>query len=155
PISKLTWDNAAYLSPATAVGLGLAPADHPGRANERVVRLSYRGRTVEAPVWVLPGHADDSVTVHLGYGRRRAGRVGSGAGFDAYALRTTSAPWFDQGLTVEATNRTKPLATTQQHHLMENRDLVRSGTLADYSRMAEQRRHAPRHTLSLYPDFPY
>src|SRR6266542_7147367 len=77
PLSKLTWDNAVYLSPATAIRLGFAPANHPQQANEKVVALTYRGRTLEAPLWVLPGHADDSITVHLGYGRTRGGHVGS------------------------------------------------------------------------------
>ena len=76
PQSKLTWDNAAYLSPATAIRLGLAPAGHPEQANEKVVALSnLGGPTVHAPVWVLPGHADNSVTVHLGHGRSHAGRA--------------------------------------------------------------------------------
>ena len=72
---------------------------HPHRADRAratstdVVELKIDGRTVKAPAWVLPGHADDAVTVHLGYGRRRAGRVGTGVGFDAYALRTSAAPW--------------------------------------------------------------
>ncbi len=50
-----------------------------------------------APVWVLPGHPDGAVTVHLGHGRTRAGRVGTGIGFNAYALRTSDAPWFGAG----------------------------------------------------------
>src|ERR1019366_7802175 len=90
PFTKLTWDNAAIISPATAERLGLA--------SEETVALQYRGRTVAAPVWVLPGQANDCVTVHLGYGRTRVGRVGTGTGFNGYALRTTDAPWFDTGL---------------------------------------------------------
>jgi molybdopterin-containing oxidoreductase family iron-sulfur binding subunit len=129
PLSKLTWDNAAYLSPATAVAQELAPADHPEQANGKVVALTYHGRTVEAPVWVLPGHADNAVTIHLGQGRLHAGRVANGVGFNAYRLRTAAAPWFGDGLSVRATGARKELAATQHHHLMENRDLVRSGTV--------------------------
>jgi len=84
PITKLTWDNAALVSPATAQRLSLE--------NGEVVELRYRGRTVKAPVWTLPGQPDDTVTVHLGYGRTRAGRVGDGAGFDANRIRTSDAP---------------------------------------------------------------
>ena len=62
-----------------------------------VIELSYKGRKVEAPVWIMPGHADDSVTVHFGYGRSRAGRVGTGAGFNAFALWTADAPGFVAG----------------------------------------------------------
>src|SRR6185369_11078459 len=79
PISKLTWDNAVFLSPATAARLGVASED--------VVRLTCRGRSVEAAAWILPGHADDSATLPLGYGRARAGKLGTKAGFNAYALR--------------------------------------------------------------------
>ena len=79
PLTKLTWDNAAMLS--------LATAEHLDVKNGDVVRLRFQGREVAAPIWITPGHADDSVTVNLGYGRRRAGKVGSGIGFNAYAIR--------------------------------------------------------------------
>ena len=71
PLSKLTWDNAALLSPATAQRRGLG--------NEDVVELRYQGRSVRAPIWLLPGQADDTVTVHLGYGRRRTSVMVAGA----------------------------------------------------------------------------
>jgi MoCo/4Fe-4S cofactor protein with predicted Tat translocation signal len=130
PQSKLTWDNAAYLSPATAVQLGFAPAGHPEEANEKVVELVYHGRSVEAPLWVLPGHADNSVTVNLGHGRRSGGRVATThRGFDAYRLRTGSPPWFGTGLALRLLDRKHPLACTQHHQLMEGRDLVRAGTV--------------------------
>ena len=98
PMSKLTWDNAVYLSPATAIRLGFAPADHPERANEKVAVVTYGGRTLEAPLWVMPGHADDSISVHLGYGRTRGGRVGSNVGFDAYGCVPAGTPHFDTGV---------------------------------------------------------
>jgi molybdopterin-containing oxidoreductase family iron-sulfur binding subunit len=97
PITKLTWDNAALLSPATAQRLEVE--------NGEVVELRYRGRTVKAPVWTLPGQPDDTVTVHLGYGRTRAGRVGDGAGFDANRIRTSDAPWNGTGLEIAKTGR--------------------------------------------------
>jgi molybdopterin-containing oxidoreductase family iron-sulfur binding subunit len=121
PLTKLTWGNAAFLSPATAQRLGLA--------NEDVVELQYQGRTVEAPVWVMPGHADNSVTVHLGHGQARAGRVGGNVGFNAYKLRTAAARWFGTGLTIRPTGRRQTLVATQHHHQMENRDPVRTGTV--------------------------
>jgi len=131
----LTWDNAAYLSAATAVRLGLAPQGRPDQANEKVVELTYEGRTLQAPVWVLPGHADNSVTVNLGHGRTHAGRVGNGVGFDAYRLRTSSAPWFGTGLTLRVTGERKSLACTQHHQLLgddlqhDDRNIIRSGTV--------------------------
>ncbi len=80
PFTRLTWDNAALVSPRTAQRLGLATAD--------IVEVGLGGRRVRAPVWVLPGQADDCVTLPLGYGRRRTGPVGEGVGFNAFALRT-------------------------------------------------------------------
>jgi len=149
PWSRLTWDNAALLSPSTAERLGLH--------NEDVVALSTDGEgKVEAPVWILPGHADRSITVHLGYGRRRGGRVGSGTGFDSYLLRTSPTPWLATRLTVSKVGSRYPLATTQDHHSMEGRALVRSGTLGQYEQDPEFARkmgHEPEQ--SLYPGFAY
>ena len=111
----------------------------------------------------MPGHADDSVTVHLGYGRRRAGKVGSGIGFNAYAIRPSSALWFGSGLEIAKTGDTYSLVTTQHHHIItgENqkkeeeesvaaarRDLVRVATLEefrknpDFAKDPEERDHA-------------
>jgi molybdopterin-containing oxidoreductase family iron-sulfur binding subunit len=160
PLSHLTWGNAAFMSPATARHLGLSLAEEAAevvRANGQEVALVYQGRQVSAPVWVLPGHADNSVTVYLGNGRTRAGRVGNDVGFDAYRLRTWAAPWFDSGLEVRTQGRRTSLATTQHHYLMENRDLVRSGTVQDYGRISREQEpnSHPRRTISLYPDHPY
>ncbi|MFN8454467.1 MAG: TAT-variant-translocated molybdopterin oxidoreductase [Anaerolineae bacterium] len=149
PLTKLTWDNAALLSPATAEKLGLA--------NEEVVELQYQGRTVRAPVWLMPGQAEDSVTVYLGYGRTRAGRVGSGVGFNAYALRPAGSPWFGGGLKLVKTGERYPLATTQMHQTIEGRDLVRVGTLEQFRTEPDFAHKAEAHALeiSLYPKFEY
>jgi molybdopterin-containing oxidoreductase family iron-sulfur binding subunit len=119
PMTKLTWDNAALVSPATARRLGVANGD--------VVTIARDGRAIEAPVMVQPGHADDSISIALGYGRRECGRVGRGVGHNAYPLRTSANPWIVPGVMVRKTGRTYPLATTQEHHSMEGRDLVREG----------------------------
>ena len=124
PLTKLTWDNAVLISPATAQRLGLNTED--------VVRLRYQGRAVKAPVWILPGHAHDSITVHLGYGRTRAGRVGNGAGFNAYLLRSADHPWLGSGVEIEKTGERYSLATTQNHFSMEGRNLVRAGRLTQF-----------------------
>ncbi len=116
PVSKLTWDNAAFLSPATARRLGLADGD--------VVALSLRGRTVDAPVLIQPGHADESVTLPLGYGRTQAGPAGAGIGFAAGALRHAAAPWIDGGLELRKTGRRHALARTQEHFSMEGRAIA-------------------------------
>jgi len=89
PVTNLSWDNAAIMSGATLTKYGLEEDD--------IVELSVNGRKVNAPVIVAPGHPDNSVTVHLGYGRSNAGRVGSGAGFNAYLIRTSDAPFYTVG----------------------------------------------------------
>ena len=86
-ITKITWDNAALISPATAEQFDLASGD--------LVTLGYRDRTLDVPVFVLPGQADGSVALALGYGRTAAGRVGDGVGVNAYLLRHSEAPDFD------------------------------------------------------------
>jgi molybdopterin-containing oxidoreductase family iron-sulfur binding subunit len=139
PVTKLTWDNAALLSPATAGKLGLSyPAqsgfhggEH-GEAQVQMIELRRQGAAVVLPAWILPGHPDDSVTVHFGYGRTHAGRVGSGTGFNVYPLRRSTNPWSDVGLEVRATGERYTLACTQMHFRMDERQPVRAGTLADY-----------------------
>jgi Fe-S-cluster-containing dehydrogenase component len=123
PVSKLTWDNAASLSPATAARLGLGTGS--------LVTLTLRGRSVSAPVLVQPGHADDAVTLPLGYGRTVAGPAGAGVGFNAYALRTAAAPWIDGGLELKPTGKKHDLAQTQEHFSMEGRSIALSYDLAE------------------------
>jgi molybdopterin-containing oxidoreductase family iron-sulfur binding subunit len=169
PLTKLTWENAAMMSPATAERLGVAsrPGWHGGEHGEAVtdlVELRYQGRTLRLPAWVVPGHADDAVTVHLGYGRTRSGRVGTNAGVNAALLRSAAAPWFDGGLEVGKVEGTARLACTQQHHRMNGREIVLHGTYADFARDEHFLDKRPgRHgggghgkvPLSLYPPHEY
>ena len=120
PLTKLTWDNPALVSPKTAESLGLA--------NEDWVRLDYAGRSLELPVWLLPGMTDGVVALTLGYGRSHAGRIGSGVGFDAFTVRSSKAPGFDSGVKLTKLARTYPLSATQEHGSMEGRPLVREST---------------------------
>ncbi len=147
-MTKLTWDNAALISPQTAERLHLQSED--------VVELQYQGRKLRAPVWIDPGHAVDAVTVHLGYGRERAGTVGTGTGFNAYALRTSAAPWFGRGLQLRKTGDRYPLSRTQHHHSMEGRGLIRQGTLEEYRKnpgYVHEGFEEPHE--SLYPPYAY
>ena len=163
PLTKLTWDNAVLLSPATAERLGLSRTigttggEH-GTIYADVVEVSFQGRQVRAPAWILPGHADDCLTVHLGHGRTRAGRVGNGVGFNANALRTVETPWRGSGVEIHKTGDQYPLACTQFHHLMEGRDLVRAATLERYHQnpnfARDGKEDSPAHP-SLYPGFEY
>jgi molybdopterin-containing oxidoreductase family iron-sulfur binding subunit len=117
PLSHLVWDNAALVSPAFARRHNLQNGD--------VVTLRSGDRRVDAPVWIQPGQADDCVTVHLGYGRARAGTVGTGVGFNAYRLRTHASPSQLPLTDITRTGRRHELVTTQGHFQMEGRDLVR------------------------------
>jgi Fe-S-cluster-containing dehydrogenase component/anaerobic selenocysteine-containing dehydrogenase len=122
-MTKLTWGNAALVSPTTAARLHVATED--------VVRVSLRGVSLEAPVFVMPGHADDSIALTLGYGRQGDEELGH-VGVNAYRLRTTRGLAFDDGLQIEKTGRTHPLATTQEHWSTENRPVALSARLEDY-----------------------
>ncbi len=145
PLTRLTWDNVVQLGPSTARALGVSSGD--------VVELNFRGAVVEGPAWVQPGHADGCATVTLGHGRTRAGRWGDGAGFDAYRLRRSDAPWGGTGLSIRPLGKRVELASTQGHDVMEGRDLARSGTLADYRRRPGLFADAPP-PRSMYPAFP-
>ena len=116
PFTKLTWDNAALLSPATAKRFGVATGD--------VVRLEVETRALEVPVWVSAQQADDVVTLPLGGGRRHAGRVGDGVGFDAGTLRATTA--MTASATLQATGRRHEFAVTQHEIAQHSRELLRS-----------------------------
>ena len=119
PVTKLTWDNAALMSRKTAEALGLNNGD--------LVRLSCDGREAPMPVWIVPGQADFSVTVTLGYGRRKAGRVGTGVGFNTYRLRSSAAMYIAQGLTIGAAFGTHKMACVQDHHGLDAEKMAREG----------------------------
>ena len=163
PITKLAWDNAVLVSPATAARLkgGGVPAYRGGEHGQIIsdlVELRYRGRTVRGAIFSVVGHPDDCVTVHLGYGRTRGGHVGTGAGFNAAALRTSDALWFDSGAEVVLTGGSHSLACTQYHHMMEGRGMVRAVTRDEYlhdPKSVHEGDETPGRTITLYPDFKY
>jgi molybdopterin-containing oxidoreductase family iron-sulfur binding subunit len=127
PFTHLTWDNAALMSVSTAARLGLADED--------VVDLELDGRRVRAPVLVVRGHADDAVTLHLGWGREGAESLARGRGFDAYALRTSAALAFAPRLIVRKRDHEHfELALTQLHDLQEDRPIALAATLAEYKK---------------------
>jgi molybdopterin-containing oxidoreductase family iron-sulfur binding subunit len=124
PITKLTWDNAALLSPSTAGKLGLNTGDR--------VQLSYRGRGLNAPVFILPGHADETVSLSFGYGRSGAEGIARQVGVNAYLLRHSDAPWFDRGARLEKVKGAHQLAVTHAHWSMLNRPLAMETTLREF-----------------------
>ncbi|MBD3402821.1 4Fe-4S dicluster domain-containing protein [candidate division GN15 bacterium] len=123
-MSKLAWDNAALMSHGTAKELGVE--------NEDTIRIDLGGRSLETVVWVSPGHADQAITLLLGYGREQLGRVADGVGANAYRLRTLAHPLFATGGAAQRTGGKHLLANTQDHGSMEGRPLVREATLAEY-----------------------
>src|SRR5688572_1987804 len=144
-LSYVTWDNVIQFSPLTAGRLGLQ--------NGLMVEVHYDGRMVKGPVWIMPGHADESATVFLGYGRTRAGTNGTGRGYNAYAIRTSRAPWYGIGVEVRETAEVYPIASTQHHHAMENRHTVARATLSQYSSDPEAVVSRPeRPSITLYPE---
>jgi molybdopterin-containing oxidoreductase family iron-sulfur binding subunit len=124
----------------------------------RIVELRFGGRTVRGPLFTVAGHPDDCLTVHLGYGRTRTGRVGSGAGFNAYAIRPADAMWVGRNVEVVATGDERSLACTQYHHLMEGRGMVRAATRAEFVKdphVVHEGHPVPPRTLTLHPEYPY
>ncbi len=129
PLTKLTWDNPIMIGPAMAERLKLNFKD--------VAELEFNGKKVKGAVWIQAGHPDNSITVFLGYGRTRAGRIGTGTGFDVYPLRTSQAPWFADGAQLRATGDIYQLASTQGYQTMETPDgserpLVQERSLEEY-----------------------
>lgn len=126
PVSKLTWDNAAWISPASAKKLGVKDGD--------IIAIDVNGRQLSVPVVQVPGTADNSLTIALGYGRWKIGRVGRDTGVNAYTLMTTENPYFSVGATVKRTGKKYPLAITQEHGTLEGRgaDLTRQANLTDW-----------------------
>jgi MoCo/4Fe-4S cofactor protein with predicted Tat translocation signal len=166
PITRLTWDNAVMTSPATAAKLlatenpAFTGGEH-GQIITDVVELKFKGRSVRGALFVVVGHPDDCVTVHLGYGRSRGGRVAAGAGFNANAIRTSDALLFGAGLEIAKTGEKFSLACTQYHHLMEGRGLVRAATREEYLRDPKSVHEGPGieppppKMLTMYPEVKY
>ncbi|QDV53604.1 TAT-variant-translocated molybdopterin oxidoreductase [Gimesia fumaroli] len=154
-LTKITWDNAALIAPKTAKDLGVGFGS--------VVKLILDGKSIELPVYVLPGQAPNSIAVALGYGRTAAGLVGGDVARDVKpvgenmaALQSKAAMNFAAGLKVEKTGKEYELAITQDHHAIdavganeiEGRvgQLVREGDLSEYENnpgFAKERTHHP------------
>jgi molybdopterin-containing oxidoreductase family iron-sulfur binding subunit len=108
PIVNNCWDNAVIMSGPTKMKLGLEEGDG--------IEITLNGNKVRGPVLSVPGHPDDAFTLHLGYGRENAGRVGSGMGFNAYLLRTSDAPLFTSGAQIKKAGDSWEIAVTKSHY---------------------------------------
>jgi MoCo/4Fe-4S cofactor protein with predicted Tat translocation signal len=163
PVTKITWDNAAHISPATADSLGVNHSvawrggEH-GKILSDVVDISLSNSKVTAAAWILPGQADGVVLLPLGYGRKKAGYTGTNKGFDAYVVRTSNALWTATGGTITKTGADYPLACTQYHFNIEHRKILSSGTLEEYRKnpaFAHDEDEQPSKDLTLYQNFDY
>ena len=156
PVTKLTWDNAAHVSPATAAARGLANGD--------VIEIESGGAKAAAPVWIVPGHADNAITLYYGYGSIRSGRVARGTGFNVQTLRTFRSGDVLRG-TIRKTGDSVRLATVQMHHTLSSdfeegggkaRDIIRTGTIAQYLQNPTLNDHPhPFKGPSIYPEWEY
>ena len=168
PVTKLTWDNAALISPKTAEKLQLAHdvawrgGEH-GKIYSNVIDIALSNSKVTAAAWRLPGQADGVVVLPLGYGRKKAGYTGTDKGFNAYAVRTSDALWTASAPTsaIKKTGDDYPLACTQYHFSMEGRQILATGTLEEYRKnpnFANEHAELPPKELSLYKgeaEYPY
>ena len=134
PMTKLVWDNVVTLSPATAATLSIA--------NEDRVSVEVAGKAIDLAAWIMPGQADDTAVITLGYGRRFDNYLPyhdeGTVGFDINPLRRSTAPDLLRGAVVAKRPGTYPLATVQPYDRLdpgfgyERRPLVRETTLAKY-----------------------
>jgi len=178
PLTKTTWDNVALISPRTARRLGinqdrredreLSGAElgttfyntKGGNLFSDLATLEYQGGRIDKPVpmWVAPGQPDDVITIYLGYGRARAGRVGTGIGYNAYDVRRSDAMNFGTG-NIEQTGGQAVIASTQTHFNMEGRDILRVWNVEDVELLGEKSKKEQEeeagYDASMYPKFEY
>jgi molybdopterin-containing oxidoreductase family iron-sulfur binding subunit len=152
PLTKLTWDNPVMIGPVMAERMGLHTED--------LVELELNGKKITGPIWIQAGHPDNSVTLFLGYGRRRAGRAGTGAGFDVYPLRYSATPWTVPAISFKKASGTYKLASTQGYQTMDTpvgaRPLVRNASLEEYRKEPNfAKEEEPPQGLTLYPGYDY
>jgi molybdopterin-containing oxidoreductase family iron-sulfur binding subunit len=176
PVNKIAWDNFAIISQKTANDLGLATVAEPYKANAKMIRLTNDGRDLAMPVWVQPGHPDNSVTVYLGYGRQRAGGVGNGLGFNTYTIRTVNTPSIaTEKVQLDKAEGDYHLAATQEHFNIDSsgidikafipekddlsdRHIVRAATLAEFQKdphILHHGAHKPDEKTTMYPAWNY
>jgi molybdopterin-containing oxidoreductase family iron-sulfur binding subunit len=157
PITKVTWENVIQISPKTMADLGFqAQNDLSGHNEVSRVRLELGGRSIEGPVWIQPGLSDNTVVLALGYGRKSTGRIGRGSGYDAYALRSSTALYFATGGKLTPTGQTHEVSSTQSHWSMEGRSIVREANLAEFQKTPDFAKELslepPPEVAPLYPN---
>lgn len=135
--TRVVWDNPALVSPSTAKALGLLPGSYSDSnpsgvytkekwPQGRMATITVNGRSMEMPVWILPGMADNTVLLTVGYGREKTGLVGDGVGFNVYPLRGAASGGvrMARGATASALSSTHFIASTQNHWTIEGRTSI-------------------------------
>jgi len=171
PQTKITWDNVVLVGPKTAEKIGYHAEERDRLVNQRSTRIAevaYRGTTLHLPIWVVPGHAEDTATIFLGYGRERAGKVGDSIGVNTYGIRFSNALDGAAGVQLKMTDKPVfPIGCTQEHQSIDIKDvgdrgIIRAGSFAEWSKNPgfanEPYHHAPEgegHADSMYKPFDY
>ncbi|MGI8786169.1 MAG: TAT-variant-translocated molybdopterin oxidoreductase [Pyrinomonadaceae bacterium] len=177
PLTKITWENVALISPRTAQRLGINQSSDPeefnggsqgisfintkgGNSFSELVRLKMNGAEIakDVPMWIAPGQPDDVVTIYLGYGRTRAGRIGTDLGYNAYDVRRSDAMYFGAGEVTKTGGQTS-IASTQIHFNMEGRDILRVWDIESVEPLAEESKEKEKeeggYDKSMYPRYEY
>ncbi|MBX3293746.1 MAG: TAT-variant-translocated molybdopterin oxidoreductase [Acidobacteria bacterium] len=169
PLNKVTWENVGLISPNTAAKLGINSANDPremaggglgisfvttkgGNLLSDLVTVKYQGAEIKKPVpmWVTPGQPDDVITIYMGYGRTRAGKVGTGLGYNAFDVRRSDAMSYGMGELAKTGEQTN-IASTQIHFNMEGRDLLRVWNIEDYKANPDMGHQHDEYPKSMYP----
>jgi MoCo/4Fe-4S cofactor protein with predicted Tat translocation signal len=169
PLNKVTWDNVALISPKTAQRLGINQGrDEREIAGARqgttfintkggnlfsdLVTVKYAGMDIQKPVpmWITPGQPDDVITLFMGYGRTRSGKIGTGIGYSVFDARRSDSMDFSSGEIVR-TGDTATIASTQTHFNMEGRDLLRVWDLEEFNKNPDMGHQRNEYDMSMYP----
>ena len=159
PLTKVTWDSAVLMGPSLMGNLKLRTGN--------IVEVESHGRKIRGPALLMPGQPDNSITLSMGYGRKRAGSNGSNRGYNAFELRTSDAPWIAGGVKITPTGEDYPLAQTQNHQIIDNKTAiaetierapVREATLAEFTanpHFATEMKEEPAYDETMYPHYEY
>jgi molybdopterin-containing oxidoreductase family iron-sulfur binding subunit len=173
PLTKVTWENVALVSPNTAKKMGINQARkydpdtggqegtafvtaHGGNLFSDVATVNANGQKINAPVpmWIQPGQPDDVVTLYLGYGRTRAGRVGNDIGYNAYDVVRSDGPTFAAG-SIAKTGVQATISSTQTHFNMEGRDILRVFDFEEFEKNPKMGHQHDEYDKSMYPRYEY
>lgn len=169
PLNKVTWENVALVSPRTAAKLGVNTKNDPrefaggaqgtsfintkgGNSFSDMVTIKFQGAEIKdgVPMWVAPGQPDDVITIFMGYGRTRAGKIGTGIGYNVFDVRRSDAMSFGFG---DITKRGEQanVASTQIHFNMEGRDLLRIWDIEEFEKDPTIGHQHDEYPKSMYP----